>query len=418
MSDPVKIPQLAIQVSKSVRTEESLATPDGTTEQGTTPSSFADVLKAKSLSPSVDSEVSEPGKVVALERNEAAAELMAAMFAGSSSLLRTPATATAEPADETFDPQAALDPAVSQPAIQPADGLAADSPILAVALPESATAAIPGTAPLPEGATVALPFVPPFAPQVAPNAVQAAVSPAPTSVSTAVPAHHESPVLQPVAGTPPPPRQIAAVQSAPAAAAANSAEGDKSMLTPELPEAKGEFRPLMERMSSHADGIAVQASATPQNAPVTAEAQQIRVATPFNQTGWAQEVEQKLAWVVTNSRQQADLVLNPPELGRIEVSVVVKGDEVSASFASPHQAVREAIEESLVRLRENLADAGINLGQTHVGRESSRDAAFARPEAWEGTGRQAGTGSGEAERPLGNTLWQPARSRGLVDVFA
>lgn len=426
MSDPVKIPQLAIQVAKSPRNDESRATPDGAMEAGSTAISFASVLKAKSQFASADGSVSDPGQAAATDRNEAAAELVAAMFAGSGGLARKPVSEPTDLADETAGVQAAPDPAATGPAIQPADGLAAGNPPALLAAADSVAvtttvtmtgiAAPPTAAPAAQTLPVTSSIVPatPLAPRTAPIAV----APAPTSVSTEIPAQRENPLPQLVMGTTPMARQIAAAQPGPAVVAANSAEGGKSVLPAELPEAKGEFRPLLERMSAHADGIAVQAGATAPNLPASPEPLQVRVATPFNQTGWAREVEQKLAWVVTASRQQADLVLNPPELGRIEVSVVVKGDEVSASFASPHQAVREAIEESLVRLRENLAEAGINLGQTHVGRESSRDASFARPEGREGLAHRAGPAAADSERPLSSSVWQTARGRGLVDVFA
>ncbi|MBI5900938.1 MAG: flagellar hook-length control protein FliK [Rhodocyclales bacterium] len=427
MSDPVKIPQLAIQVAKSPRNDESRATPDGAMEAGSTTISFASVLKAKSQSASADGSVSDPGQAAATDRNEAAAELVAAMFAGSGGLARKPITEPTDLADETAGVQAAPDPAATGAANHTGDGFAAGNPPALLTATDSVTvtttvtgiadpAALPQTLPAPPA--IATPIAVPIAPPIAPRTAQIAVAPAPTSVSTELPAQRDNPLPQPAMGITPMARQIAAAQPGPAVVAANSAEGGKSALPAELPEAQGEFRPLLERMSAHADGIAVQAGATAPNLPAGPEPLQVRVATPFNQTGWAREVEQKLAWVVTASRQQADLVLNPPELGRIEVSVVVKGDEVSASFASPHQAVREAIEESLVRLRENLADAGISLGQTHVGRESSRDASFARPEGREGLAHRAGPAAADSERPLSSSVWQTARGRGLVDVFA
>ncbi len=183
-------------------------------------------------------------------------------------------------------------------------------------------------------------------------------------------------------------------------------------------EPVSEFRPLLERMTDHPGATATQiapaSQALPQNQ--AGAALQVRLTTPFAQAGWTQEVDQTLNWMVTTVRQQADLVLNPPELGRVEVTLVIKGDEVNASFASPHQAVREAIEESLVRLRESLAETGINLGQTHVGRDSSRDAPFLKPE---GDPRQARGQRHESGTGLATgSAWVPSQSRGMVDVFA
>lgn len=183
-------------------------------------------------------------------------------------------------------------------------------------------------------------------------------------------------------------------------------------------EAVSEFRPLLERMTDHPGATVTQSAPASQALPQNqaGAALQVRLTTPFAQAGWTQEVDQTLTWMVTTVRQQADLVLNPPELGRVEVTLVIKGDEVNASFASPHQAVREAIEESLVRLRESLAETGINLGQTHVGRDSSRDAPFLKQE---GDVRQAKGLRHESGIALATgSVWAPSPSRGMVDVFA
>ena len=45
-------------------------------------------------------------------------------------------------------------------------------------------------------------------------------------------------------------------------------------------------------------------------------------------------------------------------------------DQATAQFLSPHLAVREAIEEALPRLREMLAENGIQLGNVMVGADS------------------------------------------------
>lgn len=208
-----------------------------------------------------------------------------------------------------------------------------------------------------------------------------------------------------------------------AGSTAISAEGGKSRGEKALLDPGADFRPLMERVIEHTGNPGLQAVQAPTPAPApqhVAEVTQIHIATPFQQAGWNQEVDQKLTWMVSNTRQQADLVLNPPQLGRVEVSIMLKGDEISASFTSPHQAVREAIEESLVRLRETLADAGINLGQTHVGRDSSRDAPFLRQNGGSGnTGGIRGEGPLLSTVPLNQgTTWQTQRGRGMVDVFA
>lgn len=180
-------------------------------------------------------------------------------------------------------------------------------------------------------------------------------------------------------------------------------------------ETGAEFRAAMERLSNPLPPSAMQTtvSAPPAQAPV------VRVETPLGQPGWGREVGETLTWMASSNKQQADLVLNPPQLGRIEVSMVVEGDQLSASFASANAAVRETLENSLPRLREILAEAGITLGDTHVGAESRHEARFSNARA-QHAAANAGRDSGFVPQDgLGaGSPWHSGAGRGMVDVFA
>lgn len=125
----------------------------------------------------------------------------------------------------------------------------------------------------------------------------------------------------------------------------------------------GDFRALLERAA------AMTPAATIQTSSATASPN-LRMDTPLGQSGWHDEMGQKLTWMVGNKSQQADIVLTPPQLGRVEISLTMNGDQATAIFTSPNAAVREVLENSLHRLREILADAGVSLGQAQVGSES------------------------------------------------
>ena len=123
-----------------------------------------------------------------------------------------------------------------------------------------------------------------------------------------------------------------------------------------------DFHALMERAAAMTVGPARPSSSI--------SSPSLQIDTPLGQNGWHDEVGQKLTWMAGSNRQQADLVLTPPHLGRIEVSLTMNGDQATAIFTSSNPAVREALESSLQRLREVLADAGVSLGQAQVGSES------------------------------------------------
>lgn len=147
-----------------------------------------------------------------------------------------------------------------------------------------------------------------------------------------------------------------------------------------------------------------------------------QVATHVGAPQWSADVGNQLSWMVSQRETQADLVLNPPQLGRIEVSITLNGDQANATLVSASPEVREILQGSLPRLREVLADAGISLGQAHIGAESSgrggnseekspksSDDSFSSPQ-------RILLGSTQDSTPLG--AGRIVRGGGLVDLFA
>src|SRR5688500_6401512 len=87
-----------------------------------------------------------------------------------------------------------------------------------------------------------------------------------------------------------------------------------------------------------------------------------RVDAPFGSEGWKDAFQQKIVWLVDRQQQSAELHLNPPNLGTVEVMLNLSDDRASIIFVSPHAAVRDAIEASLAELRTALADRGLAMG--------------------------------------------------------
>ena len=122
--------------------------------------------------------------------------------------------------------------------------------------------------------------------------------------------------------------------------------------------------------------------------------------------------------MANQSRQVAELHLNPPNLGPLEVRLTINSDQASAMFVSHHAAVREAIEAALPRLREMLADNGIMLGNTTVSSES-----FSQQQAFDQRGCGGGArGNAEMDGVLakiaGSSRAANLAHDGMVDIFA
>lgn len=175
------------------------------------------------------------------------------------------------------------------------------------------------------------------------------------------------------------------------------------------------FDALVERAANE---LGMQPAAT-HSGMVRELAHSYRIEAPAGQpTRWAQEIGDRVAWMVTSREQRAELVLNPPQLGRIEVTLAVNGDQANAWFSSPNSTVRELLETSLPRLREVMAESGIQLGQAQVGADSPGFKARGeeqRRDSASGIQNRADE-SGYVKQPA--MASRISAGRGLVDIFA
>ncbi|MBP8265519.1 MAG: flagellar hook-length control protein FliK [Zoogloea sp.] len=141
----------------------------------------------------------------------------------------------------------------------------------------------------------------------------------------------------------------------------------------------------------------------------------LHVAAPAGSPAWPEEVGNRVSWMVGHDESHAELTLTPPQLGKVEISITVSGDQTSAQFVAATPAARELIEQSLPRLREILEQGGINLGQTDVGTsgQPGNPGEGRRGSAWSpAAGDIDGKTSGATASP-----WLK-RAEGLVDTFA
>lgn len=144
----------------------------------------------------------------------------------------------------------------------------------------------------------------------------------------------------------------------------------------------------------------------------------LHVATPASSPHWPEEVGNKVSWMVNNTESHAELTLTPPQLGKVEVSITVSGDQTSAQFVAATPAARELIEQSLPRLREILEQSGINLGQTDVGTSGQSAQSGDTPTGRQRGGWQTSAGGDEGLATSPAPAHWARRGEGLVDTFA
>lgn len=86
----------------------------------------------------------------------------------------------------------------------------------------------------------------------------------------------------------------------------------------------------------------------------------------FGQPGWDSEVGEKVLYMAAKNLTFADIRLDPPELGSLQVRVTVQNEQAQVAFISPHVVVREALDSHATRLREMFAEQGLLLADVHV----------------------------------------------------
>lgn len=138
----------------------------------------------------------------------------------------------------------------------------------------------------------------------------------------------------------------------------------------------------------------------------------VRLQSALGTPQWQAEFSDRVQFMSRNNESRAELVLTPPQLGRIEVSLNINGDQASALFVSANPEVRTALEAAMDRLREALASNGITLGQADVGSESSGQSAGNES----GGQRQAGGIAGGTQEVAAGAWTR--HSNNMLDVFA
>jgi len=93
-------------------------------------------------------------------------------------------------------------------------------------------------------------------------------------------------------------------------------------------------------------------------APTAATALSMPVGVPPGDPRWAQAFTDRVVWLAQGNVQTANIRLNPPELGRLDIQISLQKDQASILIASPQQAVRHILEATLPQLRQQFDNMG------------------------------------------------------------
>ncbi|PTP48834.1 flagellar hook-length control protein FliK [Vibrio splendidus] len=121
-----------------------------------------------------------------------------------------------------------------------------------------------------------------------------------------------------------------------------------------------------------ASAAGAQGTATVGSAPTRAEIQAAQQA-PLQLTKELanEQVAEKVQMMMSKNLKNLDIRLDPPELGQMKIRMTMNNDVANVHFTVNNQQAREVIEQTLPRLREMLAQQGLQLADSSVQQQSS-----------------------------------------------
>jgi len=66
------------------------------------------------------------------------------------------------------------------------------------------------------------------------------------------------------------------------------------------------------------------------------------------------------------NNKQAEIRLDPPEMGSMQIRIRSDAEQAHINFVIQNQQAKEALEQSMPRLREMLAQQGLELGESTI----------------------------------------------------
>ena len=108
-----------------------------------------------------------------------------------------------------------------------------------------------------------------------------------------------------------------------------------------------------------------------------------------------QQLNEKIRWMVNARNTMAEIRLDPPELGSMQVRVNVAGDAASVSFVVQSQQAKDALADAMPRLRDMLSEQGIELGDAQVRKDNSSGNESGQQLAHGGSGETGASNRGE-----------------------
>ncbi|WP_095080142.1 flagellar hook-length control protein FliK [Pseudomonas sp. Irchel s3h17] len=105
--------------------------------------------------------------------------------------------------------------------------------------------------------------------------------------------------------------------------------------------------------------------------PKAANALPVNQPIAMHQSGWTEEVVNRVMYLSSANLKAAEIQLQPAELGRLDIRInLIPDQQTQVTFMSAHVGVREALDGQMHRLREMFVQQGMGLVDVNVSDQS------------------------------------------------
>lgn len=208
------------------------------------------------------------------------------------------------------------------------------------------------------------------------------------------------------------------VDSTPQVIAAENAKGQ--VVTSPVVAAATATAEIDSTPSSVTPGIAMTTATHSASQPPPTSAAPV-LSAPLGSHEWQQSLSQHITLFTRQGQQSAELRLHPEDLGQVQISLKLDDNQAQLQMVSAHSHVRAALEAALPTLRTQLAESGIQLGQSSISSESfagQQHSSSQQQQTARTQGQALHMADDESELAVPASLQSAARGNGAVDIFA
>jgi len=86
----------------------------------------------------------------------------------------------------------------------------------------------------------------------------------------------------------------------------------------------------------------------------------------INRKDFTNAVKDKVMLMINQKIQQVEIKLDPPELGNMHIRVNLQNEQAIVNFVVQNQQAKEALEQNLTKLKDMLAENGVDVGESNI----------------------------------------------------